>query len=279
MIPLWLKALRFYGTRAPFARGKGRITKWMYQHFSVPQTPVVAHITPRIQVELYPWLWADLCTYVIGSPEPYILAYFRSVLHPDAIVFDVGAYIGVYTFVACEILETGMIYTFEPNPDSAKRIEETITRNNVTQIQLNNSAVGDYTGTVQFSIHKTPVQSSIHNQTSQGGIEIPIITLDHYCHKQEIDRIDLLKIDVEGAELMVLRGAEKMIEMVSPLMIVELHKGESKRFGYTVAETIQFLWDAGYSLYTVKYGLTTRPRLVPFTEMEKNRQIVAAIPG
>lgn len=280
MIPLWLRALRFFGTRAPFDRGKGRIAKWMYRHFRAPQTPIIAHITSGVQVELYPWLWADFCTYAIGSPEPYIVAYFRSILHPDSIVFDIGAYIGVYTFVAREILETGMIHAFEPNPESAKRIEEAIERNDVSRIQLNNLALGDYIGKVQFSVNLTPVQSSIHHHPSQGGpVEIPITTLDQYCSEREIGRIDLLKIDVEGAELMVLRGAEKMIEMVSPLIIAELHKRESRRFGYTVAETIQFLSDAGYSLYRVNYGLTTRPRLIPFSGMEEDRQIVIAIPG
>lgn len=62
-------------------------------------------------------------------------------------------------------------------------------------------------------------------------------------------------------------------------MIVELHKHESKEFGYTVAETTQFLQDMGYLLYTVKYGVTTHPQLLLFVTMVKNRQIVTAILG
>ena len=279
MVPLWLKALRLYGIHAPLDRGKGKITKWAYRHLPVPDMPVEAHLTPDIRIELYPWLWADFCTYAIGSPEPYTLAYFRSALLPDSIVFDIGAYIGVYTFAACNILKSGMVHTFEPNPHSAKRIEETIRRNNVTQIQLNNCALGNHTGKVNFALHKTPVQSRIHTQPSQANsVEIPITTLDHYCHVQKINRIDLLKMDVEGAELMVLRGAAEMIEKRSPVMIVELHQPESKGFGHTVSETIHYLRDAGYSLYTVRYGLTTRPQLLSFVEIVKNRQIVIAIP-
>ena len=264
----------------PLARGKGAITKWAFRHLPVPQTPIYTEIVPNIQAELNPRLWSDFCTYVIGSPEPYAIAYFRSILRDDMIVFDIGSYIGVYTFTAYSNLASCEIHTFEPNPHSANRLKSTIQQNNLPRIHLNNSAVGDYSGRIKFNLHSVPVQSSLLNANQNTtSIEVPITTLDSYCQNQKVKHIDVIKIDVEGAELQVLRGGENVFQKCRPIMIIELHKKESIEFGYTVHDTIRYLLDRGYHLHVLKYGLTTRPQLTEFHDMELNRQIVIALPN
>jgi hypothetical protein len=71
-------------------------------------------------------------------------------------------------------------------------------------------------------------------------------TIDDYCREQAINQVDVLKIDVEGAELLVLRGGQQLLAATRPIIILELHPQQSTAFGYTVADTVQFLRHQGY---------------------------------
>lgn len=278
-MPLWLHFLRLYGRYWPIARGKGHNAKWAYTHFPQLRHPVIAPIARNIRAEFYPWLWADFCSLVIGGTEIYTLAYFRSLVRSTSIVFDIGAYIGAYTFTAAEIATAGSIHVFEPNPQSAQRLRQTINNNGLTNVLLNECAIGDQSGVFQFHLHKTPTESGLVNvEKTTSVIDIPVQTIDKYCQNKNIPKVDLLKIDVEGAELLVLHGATRTIRESRPIMIVELHRKQSTSFGYTVEDTVQHLQSIGYTLFTQFYGLTTRPRLVPLRDLNWNREIVIAKP-
>ncbi|RMG93269.1 MAG: FkbM family methyltransferase [Chloroflexi bacterium] len=276
-MPFWLQLLRWYGRYFPISRGKGRITKWAYQHLPKLDRPIVAPITTHITTEFYPWLWADFCTLVMGSPEIYTLAIFRSLIQPNAIVFDIGAYIGAYAFTASQLATTGQVHIFEPNPQSAHRIQLAIKQNNLTNTRLNICAVSDKPGTTMLHIPQTPTESGLQPTKEPVKIvEIPVQTVDGYCQHMNITGVHLMKIDVEGAELLVLRGARKTISRYHPSMIIELHGKQSTQFGYSVTDTIRLLRDWGYTLYKPQHGLTTRPCLQRFQNMTQDRELVIA---
>ncbi len=278
-MPLWLYFLRLYGRYWPIARGKGRITKWVYKHFPQVSYPVVAPISGNIMVEFHPWLWADFCSLVICTPELYTLAYFQSLIRPTSIILDIGAYIGAYTFTAARIATSGSVHVFEPNPQSAQRIRQTVRNNGLTNILLNECAVGNQSGILQFHLHETPTESGLANKNQTINIvNVPVQTIDEYCQNKTIPKIDLLKIDVEGAELLVLQGAVQTINEFQPTIIIELHRKQSTSFGYTVEDIVQYLHSIGYTLFTQQYGLTTRPRLTPLQDMNWDREIAIAKP-
>ena len=113
--PLWLRMLRLYGRYFPIIRGKSSISKQVYYKLPKQNKKLIATLYPHINVELWPWLWADFCTYAIGSPEIYHLRYFQSQIKPNSVVFDVGSYIGTYAFAASAIATNGQVHIFEPN--------------------------------------------------------------------------------------------------------------------------------------------------------------------
>lgn len=139
---------------------------------------------------------------------------------PLNVVFDVGANVGQTTRAMLDAFPEVKIYSFEPHPKVFASLASRIPQGRVT---LNNLALGAETGEVAFYEYADGGDASLRNSlvpnarsTVQFGyiskpITVQCVTLDQFCAAQEIDRIDLLKIDVEGFELSVLQGAREML--------------------------------------------------------------------
>jgi FkbM family methyltransferase len=129
----------------------------------------------------------------------------------QAVAVDIGANIGVF---ACRIASLGFsVHAFEPIPETFERLRQNVEFNELgPMVYLNRIAVGAEVGTVSF---ETPANSPAQNRiTISGGertIEVPVIRLDDYCSDQNIQTIDFLKIDVEGMETRVIRGARRLL--------------------------------------------------------------------
>lgn len=287
--PLWLRLLRLYGQHFPVLRGKSRVTHWAFSHLPKLTEPIRAVIQSDVHMELWPWLWADFCTYVMGSPELYHLAYFASRVSERSVVFDVGAYIGVYTLKAARIARAGQVHAFEPDPRSAHRLSEAITSSGIRNVHLHTCAVGDRAGEMQMRLPDYPPMSSLQPAagppTESGDAEaemitVPVCTLDEHCRATGVQQVDLLKIDVEGAEMLVLQGASALITACRPEMLIELHPAQSRSFGHPVEKVVDHLHALGYRLFHILPGMRA-PRLVPFdtTMLTRTaRQIVVARP-
>jgi FkbM family methyltransferase len=283
--PLWTQCLRAYCHWFPINRGKSRIAKWAFKHMPPLKEPFTASIYDQIRIELWPWLWGDFCSYVLGSPEIYHLTYFRSRLQESSVVFDIGAYIGTYTFVASQTARKGKVYAFEPDPRSAERLQRSVQISNIDNIQIVQAALGDHTGELPFVLAAYPPQSSLSNDSASGSdiqsISVQLESLDNYCQAQDITHVDYLKIDVEGAELQVLRGGANMIRTSRPEMIIELHETMAPSLGYTTQDVIEYLQGLNYVLYQVLPGIR-QPHLVPFDYRSgsgASRHIVVALPA
>jgi len=286
--PLWSRFLRLYGHRFPVLRGKSRIARWAYHSLPRLAHPLGVAIDGGIRIEVWPWLWPDFCTYILGSPELYHLSYFKSRTCMGSTVFDIGAYIGLYALTASRIVATGAVHAFESDPRSAARLAHAIERNNLRNVHLSRSAVGERSGELQFVLRDFPPTSSLQGSYSlpalpgeEGDtISVPMCTLDEYCAAESIDRICLVKIDVEGAELQVLRGAAGAIREYSPELMIEIHPMRSRAFGCSVQDTFEYLYALGYELFHIIPALT-RPRLAPFLHepgAHAERHIVIARP-
>jgi FkbM family methyltransferase len=133
------------------------------------------------------------------------------------VVFDIGANNGEWLAALRKINGSALIHAFEPQATLAERIASSY-----PGVQVSNAAVGDNPGTLDLydyadhpgSQHASllyGVIDSVHGgQVRQ--TRVPVVTLDDYCRQHTISRIDFLKIDVEGYELHVLRGARRMLE-------------------------------------------------------------------
>ena len=144
----------------------------------------------------------------------------------DGVMFDVGANVGLTAVMAAS--HAAMVYAFEPSPITFKHLTETVLANGLSErIRLINRGLSDHDGDLTFFQDPTSGSAS-HIITSStlaraSDIRVPVQTLDSFAQQQGITRLDLIKIDVEGFEIDVLRGAKETIERLRPSALIEFN--------------------------------------------------------
>lgn len=150
-------------------------------------------------------------------------AFYRSYLQEGMTVFDVGANIGDVSILFARLVSSqGQVHAFEATSKTFKQLQMAVVNSGHTNITINHIAVADREAVLD--LHVYPEKQSGWNTLAvrplqNYGIDVkpthiePVqaITIDEYCRLRNIAQIDLLKIDVEGAEYQVLRGAEQML--------------------------------------------------------------------
>jgi len=179
-------------------------------------------------------------------------------LPTDAVIFDIGSNIGLIALALARQIPNSQIYCFEPSPHAYGCLTQTVNQNKLDQrIRLNNIALSDQLGEVEFFIHgKTAASGDGLKDTGRAGaakvIRVPATTLDSFVEKNGIGRLDLLKIDTEGAELYIFRGAIAVINKFRPRIIFEASPLNVKAYGITVNDVYDFVMSLNYFIETVK---------------------------
>lgn len=216
-----------------------------------------------------------------GSYDAFFYEYLQKLKLENGIVCDIGAHIGYHTLcLACYVGPFGKVLAFEPNPYNFERLTMNINRNSELRdrIQIYNFALSAHSGVANFHLSK-----NVDNFTSSGsfieGAHVPLpygiykksgfiehrvvtkslddLILGHYG---DYKKINLIKIDVEGAENLVIKGAEKLINAYKPpILLIEVHSVISM---LNVAST---LFGFGY-------------KIIPLKESERSRCFIIAEP-
>jgi len=174
-------------------------------------------------------------------------------LKPGDIVFDVGSHIGIFTLKASKLVGTdGIALAFEPEPQNFIFLQRNVALNNATNAQIFNTAVSSGNGILQLCIH--PTNTGGHStQYATGGhaqIPVPSVTLDYLIQEFSIKNVDLLKLDVEGHELEVLRGAGRFLEICRHIAM-ETHE---RLGGPTNNQITRILETHGFNTELVSYN-------------------------
>jgi len=161
--------------------------------------------------------------YWTGTYEVSQLETFASAIKPGDCIYDVGANVGVYTLLACDRGgPKSKVFAFEPLERNLRYLRRHDALNCPKQCTVKELAVLDYVGTARFSV--TPWDSSMSRVSSDGEITVSTITIDDSVfQKTEMPPPDVIKIDVEGAELRVLQGATRTLSEFHPKLFVEVH--------------------------------------------------------
>ncbi|HEY1779304.1 MAG TPA: FkbM family methyltransferase [Roseiarcus sp.] len=141
-----------------------------------------------------------------GTKFDTIFDFLKTYLKPGMVFADVGANIGSHAINAARLVGgTGSVFAFEADPDTYRLLARNIQSNGLRNIELRQTCVSDHVGTLSFYKHKDSAKSSIVDRGEKLSVTLPSDTLDNLIPDNM--RIDVLKVDVEGAELSVLRGA------------------------------------------------------------------------
>jgi FkbM family methyltransferase len=189
------------------------------------------------------------------------LEFILRVLRPGMTFFDIGANVGIFSLAAGHKLrrKPGVIYAFEPCPATFSILEKNLALNHLSDVRAVRTAVSDRTGTAelfvnaQFKDALNSLKDPSHSDAEVVGREsVETITLDEFIVRAEIPRVDVLKVDVEGAELLVFRGASQLLKRSdAPLILYEGYSWCTAGFHYHPVELMWLLASFGYELFVL----------------------------
>jgi FkbM family methyltransferase len=195
-------------------------------------------------------------------------------LDPTDTCVDVGGNVGYFSLLMGSAVPNGIVHVFEPIPVNAALIRASAALNSMPNVLVNECAVGSSTGTVTFSVSRDSAFSSMRatgRVKESMTLSVPMLTLDGYLADRKIRRIDVLKIDVEGAEGLVISGASTLLgnEETRPrLVLIELYDPNLAPFQTSAAELILQMRSFGYSPYVIK---DTKGALEPYDSARHSR--------
>ncbi len=170
---------------------------------------------------------------------------------------DVGANIGLYTMYASRLVgATGSVHAFEPLAEAYDLLEKNVRLNNMTNVKINPVALGEQEGEAELYINQESTLTSL-GQTGRGNIvgvkKVPVWTLDAYAFKTGLEKIDFLKIDIEGFEGHVLRGASHLLERSEGLVILcELAEKNYKPLNLSVNDVMDWMKAHHYAIWEIE---------------------------
>jgi FkbM family methyltransferase len=194
----------------------------------------------------------------------FLLRYLRD----EDSFLDIGANVGVYTLLAASKIRSGWIYSFEALPKNYQRLQENLKLNELEQVQTYAFAISNSIGSIDLSLSdgdSTP--SIIKSEEDRNVTTVSSNTLDNLLDNCPL-KLTLAKMDIEGAELLALKGATSLLEKKCPqVWIMEI-------LGTGSTKLVNFLNSYGYNLY--QYSADTN-KISPISLEQKRGNNVLAI--
>ena len=163
-----------------------------------------------------------------GTYEAGTLYILDNLLNKGDNFFDIGSNIGLMgIYAAHKVGDNGTVHAFEPEPDTFKILKENCTINKLKNIRINNFALGDNEGTANIypNLDINRGASSLVRSDGSIGKKVTITTLDKYLTQVKINSIRLIKIDIEGYEFKMLKGAIELLRSENaPIICIEYSK-------------------------------------------------------
>ena len=215
----------------------------MQFQFSSYLGDIPVHIDTTYKVERIMWT---------GEYEAPLIRFLQSHHTEGWTCMDVGANVGAIALALAKFVgPTGKVYAFEPGPPNQQRLRNNFALNPtlLARTELFACGVADRPGELWWA--EEPGNPGNALLSGKGTHKIPVTTLDAFLNDRQLDHVDFLKIDVEGMELQVMRGAAKLLSTFHPVVYFEtLPRYVASAQGATFADIQQFLvGELGYTLY------------------------------
>jgi len=254
-----------------------RAIAWRYMKRRYPNKAVITKLGRDLKVRIHTHDVIGKDIYVNGMFEEAECKFVMRFLKPGMVFFDAGANLGQYTLLAARrVGPAGQVHSFEPSSRMFAELKYNVELNGLaTMCQLNKVALSNDEGVARLSMYEpgAEVYGSIGcHRREEGKIsvigyeQVKTIRLDDYYVKESaINHIDLIKIDIEGAELLALQGAVQMLSnSAAPAIVIELADINTVGFGYQATQIWDYLERLGYRMYCFDKcgrisGLAQRP--------------------
>jgi FkbM family methyltransferase len=212
---------------------------------------------------LYPWDRPNLLALLERRQDNAQFQAMSLLIRPGAVVFDVGAHIGVYSVLSSRLCAPGgSVYAFEPAPETHRRLCETLALNHCANVLPVQEAISDRIGRATIYLFEPrcsewnsmgqPLMTTPEGQhvAHQSSIKVSSVTLDHFCATRKIERIHFLKVDVEGFENAVFSGAGQLLRHRRiDSICFEISQAPLQAAGETARKVFESLAAHGYLAY------------------------------
>jgi FkbM family methyltransferase len=196
--------------------------------------------------------------YSLGTNEPPVQQILAQNLQAGDVLYDIGANVGFFTILGAKLVgSTGHVYAFEPVPENAAAVHHNASLNNLTQVTVLHRAVSDRDGSGELLLAYYSGGSALSTVDTpppdlKGIIDVGVVTVDSLVGRQAILPPTVVKIDVEGAEINVLRGMSQTMNEHKPLIIYEIDDEDEASFNQKQEACAAFLIGNGYSVTRIE---------------------------
>jgi FkbM family methyltransferase len=260
-----------------------RLELWKIFRANMLRIPVRMRWYDGIKLSLI--LGNDLsrCVYVCGSYEPNEFNYLTSYLKPGMVVVDAGANEGLYSlFASRHVGAAGLVLAVEPSPRELVCLRNNIARNHMSNVRVVPVALSDCTGRTILKLAEdehagqNTLGEFVHDIQSAGTHEVEQISLDTLLVQENVQHVDLIKADIEGAELALLAGARETLRRYKPTLLCEIYGTVLESQDTRAARMLEVLDEFGYRLLSFD-DTTGLP--VPWDRQQPLSHNVLAIPA
>ena len=246
------------GNRFGKPRGVERIVRWFASPEKCASLPELCLVRDGLVFLARPGVQVDWHVLFFGSYEPEVRRIFRTVLPLGGVAIDVGANVGWHTLLMASLVGArGRVLAIEPNPDLRQRLHDHLCLNRCEQVNVISTVAADTEGMVEFYAPALNDRSSGNGHVVDdalamaGTIRVAARSLDTIVAEARCERLDLIKIDVEGFEWRVLRGGADTIAKFRPHIIFEYNTEYAARGGGTPQLLGDFFRTHRYRLFAI----------------------------
>jgi FkbM family methyltransferase len=193
-------------------------------------------------------------------------AFVSRFLRAGMTALDIGAHHGLYTLLASKLVgPNGRVFAFEPSPRERRALRWNVGLNRCKNVVIEGLALGNEDGEGSLYVvdgHETGC-NSLRPPALPGGaspVAVRVSSLDQWLGMHKVKTVDFIKLDVEGGELSVLRGAQRLLESAPrPVVLAELQDIRTQPWGYRASEIILYLSSRGYKWFSLSAEGLLRP--------------------
>ncbi len=276
VFPGWTFAREYFVEHRWMATRRGVLWRFALRNKLVVPLVLPWHAGSKVEVTLGNDL--SLCLYVCGSFEPNEFAFLDRMLRRGMTVIDVGANDGLYTlFAARRVGRRGRVVAVEPSSRERRNLERNLALNRLKNVMVVPNALAAEAGRADLQI--APAVHGGHN--TLGGFahegvraiaseSVAVETLDAVAQRLALGKVDVAKIDVEGAEVKVLAGGRELLKASRPVLLIEANDDALRKQGTSTDDLIALLRSLDYEIFIFSDATGLVERWIEGTPLSAN---------